>query len=131
MSESPFLDLVWVAIGVAVVVVAVAIALMEPLLVVALELVVLDHALDSRAALLQALRFTFEGPIDLHVVLMLPLAFDARVEGLPSPSRSRWLSSRLRPSFVSDTAWSRASAFSLGRTLSNERVPLLVEACGR
>src|SRR6266851_4544102 len=36
----PFLDLVWVAIGVAVIVVAVAIVLMEPLLIVAFELVV-------------------------------------------------------------------------------------------
>src|SRR2546428_7589555 len=55
---------------------------MEPLLVVALELVVQDDPIDPRAALFQALRFAFEGPIDLHVVLKLPLAFDARVEGL-------------------------------------------------
>ena len=78
----PFLDLVRVAIGVAVVVVAVAIVLMEPLLVVALELVVQNDPIDPRAALFQALRFAFESPVDLHVVLKLPLAFDARVEGL-------------------------------------------------
>jgi hypothetical protein len=78
----PFLDLVWVAIGMAVVVVSVTIALVKPLLVVALELVVQDHPIDPRAALLQALGFAFERPIDLDVMFELPLAFDARVEGL-------------------------------------------------
>ena len=66
----------------AVVVVSVAIALVKPLLVVALELVVQDHPIDPRAALLQALGFAFERPIDLDVMFELPLAFDARVEGL-------------------------------------------------
>jgi hypothetical protein len=79
---SPFLDLVWVTIGVAVVVVAVAIVLVEPLLVVALELVVENDAIDARPALVQALCFAFERSIDLDVVLQLPLAFDARVERL-------------------------------------------------
>src|SRR6266446_6263946 len=65
----------------AVVVVAVAITLVEPLLVVAHELVVQNDALDSRAALLQTLRLAFERAIDLNVVFELPLAFDARVEG--------------------------------------------------
>src|SRR5438067_9062386 len=61
----PFLDLMCIAIGVAVVVVAVAIARVQPLLVVALELVVEDDAIDARAALPQAFGFAFEGAIDL------------------------------------------------------------------
>jgi hypothetical protein len=79
---SPCLNLVWVSIGMAVVVVSVAITLVEPLLVVALELVVQNDALDSRTALLQTLRLAFERAIDLNVVFELPLAFNARVEGL-------------------------------------------------
>ena len=57
----PFLDLVRVAIGMAVVVVADAITFVQPLLVVALELVVQHDAIDWGAAAFQALRFAFEG----------------------------------------------------------------------
>lgn len=78
----PFLYLVRVAIGVTVVIVAVAIAFVQPLLVVALELVVQDDAIDAGAAVLQALRFAFERAIDLDVVFELPLAFNARLERL-------------------------------------------------
>src|SRR2546426_8556644 len=79
---SPFFDFVLVAVGMAVVVVAVPITLMQPLLIVAFELVVQHDAIDSRAALLQALRFAFERAIDLNIVFELPLAFNARVERL-------------------------------------------------
>lgn len=78
----PFFDLVLVAVGMAVVVVAVPIPLVQPLLVVALELVVQNDPIDARVALLQTLRFAFEGAIDLNVVFELPLAFNARVERL-------------------------------------------------
>ena len=44
-----------------VAVVAVPIALVQPLLVLTLELVVEDDVIDARAALLQALCFAFEG----------------------------------------------------------------------
>lgn len=48
--ECPCLDLSRVAVRMAVVVVAVAIALTQPLLVLALQLVVQDDALDVRVA---------------------------------------------------------------------------------
>jgi hypothetical protein len=79
---SPLLDLAAIAVGMAVVVITVAIALVEPRLVLTLELVVEDDAIDPRAALFQALGFTFERPIDLDVVFEFSLAFNARVEGL-------------------------------------------------
>src|SRR5206468_12015860 len=79
---SPRLDLAAIAVGMAVVVITVAIALVQPRLVLTLELVVEDDAIDPRAALFQALCFTFERPIDLDVVFELSLAFNARVEGL-------------------------------------------------
>ena len=53
--ERPLFDLPLVAIGVSVVVVAVAIPLVQPLLVLALELVVQDDALDARVAFVEAL----------------------------------------------------------------------------
>jgi len=54
MSRGPFLDLVLVAIRPAVA----AVALMEPLLVLALQLVVQNHPFDARATLLESLGFT-------------------------------------------------------------------------
>ena len=69
-------------IRVPVVVGTVAIPLVEPRLVLALELVVEDDALDASAALRQALSFAFVGAIDLEVVFQLPLAFDAVPERL-------------------------------------------------
>ena len=99
--ERPFLDLPRVAIRVAVVVVAVPIALVQPLLVLALELVVQDDAFDVRVALVQALRDAQIRLVDLGVVFELALAFEARVEllarrpgrgldGLPTgPGRGR------------------------------------------
>ena len=54
----------------------------QPLLVLTLELVIEHHPIDARAALFQALGFTFEGAIDLDVVFQLPLALNAGVERL-------------------------------------------------
>jgi hypothetical protein len=84
--ERPLCNLARVAIGMSVVVGMIAIVLMEPPLVVALELVVEHDAFDACAALLEAFGFTFVGAIDLDVVFELPLAFDARVEGLAAVS---------------------------------------------
>lgn len=61
----PLLDVALVAIGMTVVVVAVTIALVQPLLVITLELVVQDHSFDPCSTLLQAFGLTFEGTIDL------------------------------------------------------------------
>jgi len=82
MRVCPLFDFAAVAIGVSVVVITVAIALVKPGLILTLELVVQDDAIDPRTALFQALRFTFERPIHLNIVLELPLAFNTRVEGL-------------------------------------------------
>ena len=80
--KCPVFDLARVAIGVAVVVLALMIMLVQPLLVLALELVVQHDSFDACVTLFQALRFAFERPIDLDVVLQLPLASEARVERL-------------------------------------------------
>jgi hypothetical protein len=63
--ERPIFDLPRVAIGVAVVVLALLVARVQPLLILALELVVEDHALDARVAFLEALRDAQVGLIDL------------------------------------------------------------------
>ena len=74
--ERPVADFVCGAVRVAVVVVAVAIALVQPLLIVTLELVVEDDAIDTRAALQQAFGF-------LQIrVLQFALSLDAVIEGL-------------------------------------------------
>jgi hypothetical protein len=78
----PFPDLVVGPIRVSVIVIAVAIPLMEPALVIPLELVIEDDALDPRIALDETLRGAFVGAIDLEVVFEFPLAFDARPERL-------------------------------------------------
>ena len=72
--ERPVADLFGRAIGVAVVVAAVPVALVQPALVVALELVVEDNAIDSCAAGLQALCLALVGAIDLDVVFQFTLA---------------------------------------------------------
>jgi hypothetical protein len=82
MLASPFFDFVLVTVGMAVVVSAFPITLVQPLLVVALEFVVENDAIDARPALVEALRFAFERAIDLNVVFEFPLAFNARVERL-------------------------------------------------
>jgi hypothetical protein len=75
-------DLTLIAVMVAIVVVAVVIVFMEPVLVLALEFVVQDDALDLRVAFLEALGLALVGSIDLDVMLELSLAFGACVEGL-------------------------------------------------
>ena len=78
----PTLDFLCRPVGVSVVVVAVPIALMQPALVLTLELMVEHDSFELRAALCQALRSAFVGPIDLDVVFELPFAFNAVPEGL-------------------------------------------------
>src|SRR5438046_568007 len=79
---SPLAHLLLVTVGMSVVVVAAAIPFVQPALVLALELVVQHHALDRRAAVVQALRFALVGAIDLEVVFQFPLASQAVVERL-------------------------------------------------
>src|SRR5947209_5552721 len=78
----PFADLFVGSIGVAIVVGAITIALMEPALVLALELVVEDDPFHAPAAVSQALCFAFVCAIDLEVVFPLPFAFKAVPERL-------------------------------------------------
>jgi hypothetical protein len=82
MFAGPLPDLFRRSIGVAVVVLAVPIALVQPLLVLTLELVVEDDPLDAGAALQEGFCLAFVGPVDLDVVLQFPLGSDAGVEGL-------------------------------------------------
>ena len=65
-----------------VVVVVVLVALVEPALVLALQLVVEDDALDVRAALQETRLGLFVRAIDLEVVFEFALAPQARVERL-------------------------------------------------
>ncbi len=78
----PLLNLFRRAFRVAVVVVAVLVALVEPALVVALQLVVEDDALDVGAALAETLLGLLVGAVDLQVVLAFARADQAGVEGL-------------------------------------------------
>jgi hypothetical protein len=82
MVIGPTRDLALIAIVVPIVVVTVVIMFMEPGLILALELVVQDNALDMCVAFLEALGFALVGPIDLNVVLEFSLAFGASVKGL-------------------------------------------------
>ena len=78
----PGADLVELAIGSAVAVVAIAIPLLQELLILGLELVLQDDAVDVRALLVQALGFFEVGAVDLGVVLQLARLLDAVVERL-------------------------------------------------
>ena len=78
----PFANLIGRAIGMAVVVVVVLVALVEPALVLALQLVVEDDALDVRTALQETRLGLFVRAIDLEVVFEFALAPQARVERL-------------------------------------------------
>jgi hypothetical protein len=103
----PFANLIGRAIRMAVVVVLL-VALVEPALVLALQLVVEDDALDVRVALQKTFLGLFVRAIDLEVVFELPFSPQTRVERLlVVPIDVRWLSRRLRPSLVRLTAWSR------------------------
>ena len=78
----PVADLIGRPIGVAVVVVVVLVAFVQPLLVLALELVVEGDPLDVGATLHQTRLCLLIRAIDLKVLFHFPLAFEARVEGL-------------------------------------------------
>ena len=78
----PFSNLGFVAIRPAVTVGAAAIPLLEELLILALELVVQNDALDACAARLEALRFALVRAVDLRVVLDLARLLQVRVERL-------------------------------------------------
>jgi len=80
--ERPVPNLFVSPIRVSVVIIAVAVPLMQPLLVVALELMIEDDAIDARAALREALCRPFVRAIDLQVVLKLSFAFQAIPERL-------------------------------------------------
>lgn len=70
------------AIRMAVVVVVVLVPLVEPALVLALQLVVEDDALDVRTAVQETVLGLFVRAIDLEVVFQFPFAPQARVERL-------------------------------------------------
>ncbi|OFW26029.1 MAG: hypothetical protein A3H97_11395 [Acidobacteria bacterium RIFCSPLOWO2_02_FULL_65_29] len=78
----PVLDLQRVTVGPAVAVGTATISLLKELLVLALQLVVQDDAIDSRTALLEALGFALVRPVDLRVVLDLTWLLQLRVEPL-------------------------------------------------
>src|SRR5262245_31969515 len=80
--ERPLFNLPSVAVRVSVVVVPVAIPLMEPLLVLALELVVQDDPVDAGITLRQPLRLALVRAVDLRLMFELALFLEARVERL-------------------------------------------------
>jgi hypothetical protein len=74
MFVGPFANLIRRPVGMAVIVIVVLVALVEPPLVLALQLVVEDNALDVRAALQETRLGLFIRAIELDVVLQLALA---------------------------------------------------------
>ena len=84
----PRLNLLLRPFWVAVVVVVVPVVLVEPALVVALQLVVEDDALDVGPALAEPLLGLLVGAVDLQVVLAFARADEAGVEGLAAFSDS-------------------------------------------
>jgi hypothetical protein len=82
MVGRPRANLVLGSIRMPVVVVALAVVLMKPLLIVALQLVVEDDAIDAGALLFQALRGVQIRVIDLRIVFELARSFEACVVGL-------------------------------------------------
>jgi hypothetical protein len=81
--DGPLLDLFDLTIGAAVPVFPVTIPLLQKPLVLGLQFVVQDHAMDVRAFPAQALRLVQIGAIDLCVVLQFAWSLDAGVECLP------------------------------------------------
>jgi len=75
--RGPLLDLVCGAIRVSVMVITVPVALVQPSLIVALELVVEDDAFDACVPLGKASRGIDVGVVDLHVVFELAFAFES------------------------------------------------------
>jgi hypothetical protein len=78
----PLGDLPLVSVRTAVGIWPVAIPLLQPLLALALQLVIEPHALNLQAALFQARCLALVGSINLSVVFQFTLAFEARPESL-------------------------------------------------
>jgi hypothetical protein len=82
MVVRPLLDLAPVAFRPSIGVRPVPITFVEPLLVLALQLVVQPHALDLQTPRLEPRRLALIGAVDLGVVFQLALAFEPRIERL-------------------------------------------------
>jgi hypothetical protein len=82
MLPCPCTDFFLVTIWMPVVVVAPRIVLMEPLLIVPLQLVIEHHAVDASALFVKAVRCMEIGVIDVRIVFELTRSFEARVIGL-------------------------------------------------
>ena len=67
----PFANLVWRSIGASVAVIVVFVALVQPALILSLELVIQHDVIHTRAALQEPRLCLFVGAIDLGVVLQL------------------------------------------------------------
>ena len=78
----PILDLQRIAVRPAIAVVTIAIALLQELLVLALQIVLEDDAVDVRSVVAQAFGFIGIGTIKLRVVLQFSGLLDAVVERL-------------------------------------------------
>jgi hypothetical protein len=79
----PIDDLVQAAVWAAVAVVAVAIAVLEELLVLALEVILEDDAVDVSALVVQPLGFVRVSAIELGVVLQFSRLLNAVMKRLP------------------------------------------------
>jgi hypothetical protein len=76
----PFLDLMWFPIRPSIGIVPVRVTLVEPLLVLALELVVENHAVDAGRARIELLRFAQISLADLRVMFDLARLNQAGIE---------------------------------------------------
>jgi hypothetical protein len=82
MLPGPLFDLARVAIGSPVAIGPVTIVLVEPPLVLALQLVIQSNAVNLGAASVEARALMLVRAIKLSVMLQLALTFETRVEGL-------------------------------------------------
>ena len=82
MLPGPVLDLQRVAVRPAIAVVTIAIALLQEFLVLRLQVVLEDDAVDVCALVTEAFGFLHVGPIELRVMLQLAWLLDAVMEGL-------------------------------------------------
>ena len=82
-SLRPILDLQRIAVRPAIAVVTIAIPLLQELLILALQVVLEDDAVDVRALVTQAFGFLEIGAVELRVVLQFAWLLDAVVERLP------------------------------------------------
>jgi hypothetical protein len=81
----PVLNLQRIAIGSAVAVVTIAIALLQKLLIFALQIVLEDDAVDVRAFVTEAFGFLGVAAIEFRVVLQFARLQDAGIESLALP----------------------------------------------